>query len=91
MGYFDLHPERRPLHLNQDDEEDLRELNIRAPVVNEVEPPRRSDVTTESVYLSLGNNNPPPASPKTAAAPDPRFLRLLDTTTLPPKSPQQKR
>ena len=45
MGYFDLHPERRPLHLNQDDEEDLHELNIRAPVENEVEPPRRSDVT----------------------------------------------
>ena len=89
MGYFDLYPERRPLHLNQDDE-DLHELNIRAPVENEVEPTRRSDVTTESVYSSSGNNHSPPASPKTAVAPDPRLLRPLETTTLPPKSPQQQ-
>ena len=71
MGYFDLHPERRPLHLNQDDEEDLHELSIRAPVEDEVEPPRRSDVITESVYSSSSNNHSPPASPKTAVAPDP--------------------
>ncbi|KAN0128116.1 hypothetical protein V8E53_014097 [Lactarius tabidus] len=64
MGYFDLHPDRRPapLHLDEDEEEEgLHELNIRAPVENEVEPPRRSDVTTESVYSSGGGCNSPPA------------------------------
>jgi hypothetical protein len=84
LGYFDLHPERRPI--NQDEEEDLHELNIRAPVENEVEPPRRSDVT-ESVYSSSGDHNTPPASPKTAV---PRPLEVIITTsaTLPPPSPQ---
>ena len=48
MGYFDLQPERRPLHLNQD-EDDPHELNIRAPVEIDIEPPHRSDVTTASV------------------------------------------
>ena len=90
MGYFDLYPEHRPLHLNQDDDEELLEINVRAPVQNEVDPPRRSDVTTESVYPSSGNNHSPPASPKTAAAPDSRLQRLLETTTLPLKSPQQQ-
>ena len=48
MGYFDLQPDRRPLRLNQD-EDDPHELNIRAPVEIEIEPPHQSDVTTESV------------------------------------------
>ena len=48
MGYFDLQPERRPLHLNRD-EDDTHELNIRAPVEIEIVPPHQSDVTTESV------------------------------------------
>ena len=81
MGYLYL---RRPLHLNQDEEEVLHELNTRAPVEIEVEPPRRSDVTTESVYLSSGNT--PPLRPKTAARPDWRLLRPLETAILPPKS-----
>ena len=64
----------------------LHELNFRAPVEVEVEPPRRVDVTMESVYSSSGINTPP-VSPK--APPDPSLLRLLETTTLPLKSPQQ--
>ena len=90
MGYFDLHPERRPMHLNMDegyddndDDEGLHELNIRAPVENQVEPPRRSDVT-ESVYSSSGGT--PPASPKQLTA----FPSLEVNTTAPlrPRSPQ---
>jgi hypothetical protein len=93
MGYFDLHPERRPtpLHLDEDDEDEgLHELNIRAPVENEVEPPRRSDVTTESVYSASGGGcSSPPASPKpklelsTTGAGTP----TTTTTTLRPRSP----
>ena len=66
MGYFDLHPERRPAPLHMDDDDDdegIHELNIRAPVEFEVEPPRRSDVTTESVYSASGAGHSPPASP----------------------------
>jgi hypothetical protein len=81
MGYFDLHPERRPAHPSMDnDDEGLHELNIRAPVENLVEPPRRSDVT-ESVYSSSGGT--PPAAPVPA-------LEVVTSTTMPlhPRSPQ---
>ena len=90
MGYFDLHPERRPVHLNMDegyddndDDEGLHELNISAPMENQVEPPRRSDVT-ESVYSSPGGT--PPASPKQLTT----FPTLEVNTTAPlrPRSPQ---
>ncbi len=83
MGYFDLHPERRPLHLSQD-EEDLHELDFRAPVDNEVEPPRRSDVT-ESVYSSSGDHHTPPASPK----PPLEVVTTAMAATTRPQSPQQ--
>ncbi|KAN0129056.1 hypothetical protein V8E53_013206 [Lactarius tabidus] len=58
------------------EEERLHETNIRAPVENEVEPPRRSDVTTESVYSSGGGSASPPASPK------PKLDVSAPTTTL---------
>ncbi|KAH8988261.1 hypothetical protein EDB86DRAFT_3065602 [Lactarius hatsudake] len=78
LGYFDLHPERRPAHHQNQDEDILHELHIRAPVDNVVEPPRRSDVT-ESVYSSSGST--PPASPKlTPTIPD---LRVATTTPTP--------
>ncbi|KAH9059688.1 hypothetical protein EDB87DRAFT_1675041 [Lactarius vividus] len=85
LGYFDLHPERRPTHHQNQDEDVLHELHIRAPVDNVVEPPRRSDVT-ESVYSSSGST--PPASPKLTPTPD---LRVTTTTTLqaPPPPPLQ--
>ncbi|KAH9172544.1 hypothetical protein EDB89DRAFT_1851067 [Lactarius sanguifluus] len=34
LGYFDLHPERRPAHHQNQDEDILHELHIRAPVDN---------------------------------------------------------
>ena len=84
LGYFDLHPERRPapLHLDDDDDEGLHELNIRAPIENDVEPPRRSDVTTESVYSS-GAGHSPPSSPK----PKLEISTPTMTTALRPRSP----
>jgi hypothetical protein len=88
MGYFDLHPERRPAHPSMDDDDEgLHELNIRAPVENLVEPPRRSDVT-ESVYSSPGGT--PPASPKRATAAPVPTLEVVTNTTMPlrPRSPQ---
>jgi len=86
VGYFDLHPDRRrPMHMDGD--EILPELDILAPVDNEVEPPRRSDVTTtESVYSSSGNNTPP-ASPK-RAVPDLRRLEVPTSAHPQPPSPQ---
>ncbi|KAH9035224.1 hypothetical protein EDB85DRAFT_2215591 [Lactarius pseudohatsudake] len=83
MGYFDLHPERRAAHHQNQDEDTLHELHIRAPVDNVVEPPRRSDVT-ESVYSSSGST--PPASPKLTPTPD---LRVATTTPTIPQSPPQ--
>ncbi|KAH8995933.1 hypothetical protein EDB92DRAFT_1942827 [Lactarius akahatsu] len=83
LGYFDLHPERRPAHHQNQDEDILHELHIRAPVDNVVEPPRRSDVT-ESVYSSSGST--PPASPKLTPTPD---LRVATTTATTPQSPPQ--
>ena len=85
MGYLDLHPECRPLHLNQCEGEDIHELDICAPVEDEVEPPRRSDVSTESVYSSSGNNHSPPASPKTAAVPDPAPAASVGDNSPPPQ------
>jgi hypothetical protein len=91
MGYFDLHPERRPtpLHLDDDDDDEgLHELNIRAPVENEVEPPRRSDVTTESVYSASGGGcSSPPASPKPKLEVSTTAGTPTTTTTLRPRSP----
>ena len=86
MGYFDLQPERRPLHLNQD-EDDPHELNIRAPVEIEIEPPHQSDVTTESAYSSIHipGQDLPTSFIQTAVAAGPRLLCQLGTKTLPPK------
>ena len=86
MGYLDLHPECRPLHLNQYEGEDLHELDIRAPVEEKVEPPWRCDVTSESVYSSSGNNHTPPASPKTADPPDPAPAASVGDNSPPPPS-----
>ncbi|KAH9059462.1 hypothetical protein EDB83DRAFT_2387941 [Lactarius deliciosus] len=85
LGYFDLHPERRPAHHQTQDDDILHELHIRAPVDNVVEPPRRSDVT-ESVYSSSGST--PPASPKLTPTPDLRIATTTPTPQSPPLPPQ---
>ena len=63
MGCFDLHPERRPLHLNQDDE-DLHELNNpRAPLENKgsslragVTSPRRASIRNDHSPTRFAQN-----------------------------------
>jgi len=69
MGYFDIHPERRRMHLTGD--EDI--LDQFAQAASDMEPlPRRSDTTTDSVYSS---GPTPPASP-TRALTKPTMERL---------------
>jgi len=60
VGYFDIHPERRRMHLTGD--EDI--LDQSAQAASDMEPlPRRSDTTIDSVYSS---GPTPPASPTRA-------------------------
>jgi len=60
MGYFDMHPEWRRMHLTGD--EDI--LDQFAQAAGDMEPlPRRSDTTADSVYSS---GPTPPASPTRA-------------------------
>ncbi|KAH9171884.1 hypothetical protein EDB89DRAFT_1059628 [Lactarius sanguifluus] len=84
LGYFDLHPERRPAHHQSQDEDILHELHIRAPVDNVVEPPRRAT----SQRACIPHPAVPPASPKLTPTPDLRIATTTTTTTTPtPQSP----